>query len=190
MELGAAFKKPQAGASVAAAPHRRLRAAGDHKIGSSVGGGEIDLGPGDGRVWRTAAKPGAQRVLAAMSMATLWGHRVRSCLFLFCGSLCAKFSGVGSCRASWQWGFTNVVLSIRFRNIVVVLCTLVSSAIVFFPKISVEPAVSQRGYVFLLGTMCVSRLRCNRRRELSPHPISLSPLGVRCPMGCTRTRTR
>lgn len=89
-ELGAAFKKPQEiiGAAVAAVPNRpshpkdatlQQHASGGGGGAGAVakGSGEADFGPGVGRVWKMAAKPGAQRILAAMSMATLWGHRVR-----------------------------------------------------------------------------------------------------------------
>lgn len=84
-ELGAAFKKPQeiVGAAVAAVPNRPSHPKDaiveqDDSAGVvAKGSGEADFGPGVGRVWKMAAKPGAQRILAAMSMATLWGHRVR-----------------------------------------------------------------------------------------------------------------
>lgn len=71
-QLGASF--PFTRADLAAVPVKRL---GPHSPGNSPGN---NRGPGGGRSFAGPAKPGAQRILDAMSMATLWAPKVCACV--------------------------------------------------------------------------------------------------------------
>lgn len=85
-QLGASFSFTRAG--IAAVP---VTDGGDGVDAFGVGfdtsndssGGGSNRGPGGGRRFEGPAKPGAQRILDAMSMATLWDNKV-SFFFFVC----------------------------------------------------------------------------------------------------------
>lgn len=86
-QLGASFSFTRAG--IAAIPLADGSAAAvdasgigfdANNDGSGGGGGRSNRGPGGGRRFEGPAKPGAQRILDAMCMGTLWDNKVSWCV--------------------------------------------------------------------------------------------------------------